>query len=149
MQRNRLRHYATTLRHYALICDIMQRRCDIMRWLRHYAALQMLRPNFTPIFYSRIAICSSNLNEQKKTHQKILIFAEVMACQSLLIFQFISNANKIFPRSMTSLEPNDKNSLYISIHFHYICVKIIRTFFLVRKVEVLFLNQNWLLSSKK
>ena len=82
----------------------------------------MLLSKFTPIFYWRIVIYSSNLEEQKKPHQKILIFDEVMACQSLLIFQLISNASKIFPRCMTSLEPNVGNSVYISIHFHYICI---------------------------
>ena len=109
----------------------------------------MLLGKFIPIFYSRIAIYSSHLNEQKKTHQKILIFDEVMACQSSQIYQPISNARKIFPRCMTSLEPNVRNLAYISIHFQYICFKSIRIPFPVRKVEILFLIQNWPLSSKK
>ena len=109
----------------------------------------MLLGKFTPIFYSRIVIYSSHLNEQKKTHQKILIFHEVMPCQSLPIFQLIWNASKIFPRYMTSLEPNVRNYAYISILFQCICFKNVRIPFPIWKVKILFLKVNWPLSPKK
>ena len=49
-----------------------------------------------------------NLNEQKKPHQKILSFDEVMA-----IFRPSQKRIEIFPRDMTSLEHRGSKSVII------------------------------------
>ena len=49
------------------------------------------RGRITPFSYSRYRIPFKNLNEQKKPHQKILIFDEVMACHRSPFFGALKN----------------------------------------------------------
>ena len=51
-------------------------------------------PKFALFFNLRNNISFKNLNEQKKTHQKILSFDEVMACQSSPFFGPVKNELK-------------------------------------------------------
>ena len=116
--------------------------CNNFAYFQHFFRYVkgMLLGKFTPIFYSRIVIYSSHLNEQKKTHQKILIFHEVMPCQSLPIFQLIWNASKIFPRYMTSLEPNVRNYAYMSILSNVFALRVFAYPFPFGKLKYCFLR---------
>ena len=65
--------------------------------------------NLPPIFSGDIESPSKNLNEQKKTHQKILIFDEVMAHQSSPFFVPLKNDMIWRFDDMTSLEHKVEN----------------------------------------
>ena len=101
--------------------------------------------NVPPFFFRELQSTHHNWTIKKNASKNINFWRSY----GLLICQLISNASKIFPRCMTSLKPNVRNSVYISMLFRYICFKSIHISFPVRKVEILFLNQNWPLSSKK